>query len=258
MHPAVRNLVLFGQLDASSELLFGLMQVQPSPARKTVLDTFVKTLKSAGIWQKLDLLYVLAAHDAQAARLNWIAPSQFALTATNSPTFTADQGYTGDGTAALLVATGYNPNSVSGARQTLNSVSLGHFTRTAATYDGSTTRIDLYTGTTRLNRRNSSATDYSWRINDGTSANTAVAGQTGHFAGRRTASNERSLWRDGSQLATNSQASTTLATGFQFFGVAGSLSNAQISLGYIGSAFDDGQMATMNTAIAALKTGVGF
>ena len=262
MHPTVRNLVLFGQLDASSELLFGLMQVQPSPARKTVLDTFVKTLKSAGIWQKLDLLYVLAAHDAQAARLNWIAPSQFALAVAGSPVFTADQGYAGDGSNAMA-ATGYNPVTLSGGRQTQNSATIGIFTRTAASYNGSTSRIDLFTGVSRMARRNSSENDYSWRMNDGTSANTALGGasganQVGHFSLRRTAADERSLWRSGSQLATNAQASTALGTGFNLFGTTSNFSDAQISVGYAGSAFDDTQMGTMNTAIASLKTGIGF
>ncbi|MFG1427601.1 hypothetical protein [Roseixanthobacter glucoisosaccharinicivorans] len=48
------------------------MSVPPSPARRTQIDMLVKSLLAAGLWTKLDALYLLAAHDAQAARLNLI------------------------------------------------------------------------------------------------------------------------------------------------------------------------------------------
>lgn len=262
MHPAVR-LLLSGAYCPESALLFKAMMVQPLPGRKAAYDRFIRTLKLNDIWQKLDVLYVLAAHDAQAARLNLVAPASFALAVTGSPVFTVDQGYAGDGSTALLTATGYSPASVAGSRQTLDSSTLGIFTRTAASYNGSASRIDLYTGTARLGRRSSAENDYAWRMNDGTSANTALGGssgsnQVGHFALRRTASDERSVWREGAQVATNSQASTTLGTGFILFGVTANFSDAQISVAYAGSSLTDGQMATMNTAIATLKAAIGF
>lgn len=252
MHPAVRDLVVLNTLDASSELLFGLMQVQPSPARKTVLDTFIKTLKGAGIWQKLDLLYVLAAHDAQAARLNWIDPARFALTVAGSPTFTADQGYTGNGSDASLTATGYNPSSTTG-KLVLNDALIGCFIRTAPTAN---IGQDLNTGNGRLAR---GAASYQGRINDGTSITNTPAAYTGHWAIRRTASNARALWKDGASAATDTQASTSVSNVFRLFSAgASSFGDAQISVAYAGASLDDTGMAAMNTAIAALKTGIGF
>jgi hypothetical protein len=38
--------------------------------RNAVIDTFIKALVSGGVWDKLDVLYVFAAHDSQAALLN--------------------------------------------------------------------------------------------------------------------------------------------------------------------------------------------
>ncbi len=52
--------------------LLARMSVPPSPARRTQIDTLVKTLLAAGLWTKLDALYLTAAHDAQAARLNLV------------------------------------------------------------------------------------------------------------------------------------------------------------------------------------------
>ncbi|MFG1397189.1 hypothetical protein [Roseixanthobacter pseudopolyaromaticivorans] len=57
--------------------LLARMSVQPAAGRRTQIDTLVKSLLAAGIWTKLDALYLLAAHDAQAARLNlvpWSGP----------------------------------------------------------------------------------------------------------------------------------------------------------------------------------------
>lgn len=81
--------------------LFARMTVQPSAERKRIISNAVRDLKAAGIWTKLDVLYVLAAHDAQAARLNWKADA-YSLTAVNSPTFTTDRGYAGDGATSYL------------------------------------------------------------------------------------------------------------------------------------------------------------
>lgn len=244
-----------GQGDEASELLFSYMAVQPTAARKVILNAFITTLKGAGIWQKLDLLYVLAAHDAQAARLNWIAPQANALVATNSPVFTVDQGYAGDAVAARLELASWTPG-----QQTQNSAVLGIYVRTAASYDGATLRMDLFTSPSRMNRRNSTdSAAYQFRVNDGTSATVAVAAQTGHFAVRRTASNERSLWREGAQVTTNSQASTAAPTKFELFAINGTApSDSQLSLAYAGAQIDDTAMAAMHTAIASLKTGIGF
>tara|TARA_R110002020_G_C16034348_1_gene753176 strand:+ start:83 stop:778 length:696 start_codon:yes stop_codon:yes gene_type:complete len=51
------------------------MTVPPSTARETAICELVTGLKADGIWSKLDLLYVMAAHDMQAASLNWIDAS---------------------------------------------------------------------------------------------------------------------------------------------------------------------------------------
>lgn len=92
--------------DAASTTYFAAMSVQPDSTRKGLIDTLITGLKSDGVWAKLDLLYLIAAHDAQAARLNAITPASYALTATNSPTFTTDLGYAGNGTTSYL-ATGW-------------------------------------------------------------------------------------------------------------------------------------------------------
>lgn len=90
--------------------LLSAMTTEPDDTRKTLIDTTIKALKTAGIWAKLDTLYFLAAHNAQAARLNWKSPGTFTLSPVNSPTFTTDTGYASDGSTSYLNS-GYIPNT---------------------------------------------------------------------------------------------------------------------------------------------------
>jgi hypothetical protein len=80
-----------------SEALFAAMTVEPSEARKTLINDTISDLMAAGLWTKQGVLYVHAAHDEQAGRLNWKDPSFGLLTRINSMAFTADGGFTGNG-----------------------------------------------------------------------------------------------------------------------------------------------------------------
>lgn len=86
----------FAFAHVEAEALVARMAIQPDTARKGAIDALVGQLKAAGVWAKLDALYLLAAHDAQAARLNWIA-DLWALSPSGAPVFTADRGYATDG-----------------------------------------------------------------------------------------------------------------------------------------------------------------
>lgn len=111
---------------AQAKALFARMTVPPSNARKSLINQTISALLSAGVWQKLDALYVMAAHDAQAARLNWIA-DQYNLTAVNSPTFTTDSGYTGNGTNAYL-STGMVASTLNASgKMKQNSLTMGAY-----------------------------------------------------------------------------------------------------------------------------------
>lgn len=109
--------------------LLARMTAAPSSTRVAVIDQLIRALKAAGIWARLDALWLLAAHDAQAARLNAVQGA-YDLTAVNSPAFTADHGYKGNGTSAYL-ASGYIPYVV-GGKYLQNDASVGAFIRQLA------------------------------------------------------------------------------------------------------------------------------
>lgn len=95
--------------NSEASMLIGRFSADPGVARRGLVDTLIGALKAAGLWAKIDVLQVYAAHDSQAAGLNWKSAS-FTATPQASPTFTADRGYAGDGSAAY-VDTGFANNA---------------------------------------------------------------------------------------------------------------------------------------------------
>jgi hypothetical protein len=80
----------------------------PGLAQRALQSQLIQTLKTGSIWSQLDLFYIFATDgDSNFATLNWRNPSQYKASPVNSPTFTSNSGFTGDGTSAYLT-TGWN------------------------------------------------------------------------------------------------------------------------------------------------------
>jgi hypothetical protein len=115
--------------ETETDTLIAEMDVAPDATREGHINDLIAGLKTDGVWDKLDVLWVLAAHDAQAARLNWKTPASFALTAVNSPTFTTDRGYAGNGTTSYL-NTGWDPTN-NGVNTLQNDAHIAAWNRTS-------------------------------------------------------------------------------------------------------------------------------
>ncbi len=100
----------------------------PSTSRQIKQNQLILDLKSAGIWNKLDVFYVYANDGSKEfATLNWKSPTQYQSTLVNSPTFTSDQGFTGDGVTSYI-RTNFNP-STNGVNYQNNDASRGAYVR---------------------------------------------------------------------------------------------------------------------------------
>ena len=119
-------------LDQASSLGY----TAPSAAQQTLQNTLVTDLKTAGVWDKLDVFYVFATDgDSDYATLNWKTPTSFQTTKVNSPTFTTNQGYQGDGSSSYL-DTNFNPNTHSTASSQYSIGAGGYqFQKPTSTYD---------------------------------------------------------------------------------------------------------------------------
>jgi hypothetical protein len=93
-------------LDPDAAAAFAAMSAPPDAKHAQAAETLIRGLKADGLWSLIDSLFLLAAHDPQAARVDIRKPTRVA-SAVNSPTFTVDEGYTFDG-ATNYLATGFN------------------------------------------------------------------------------------------------------------------------------------------------------
>jgi hypothetical protein len=103
----------------------------PSEAQRLKQNTLLSSLKTSGVWTKLDTFANFATDGStQFALIDWKRLTQY--TAILSPTFTTNEGFTGNGTSSYI-STNFNPtvgtnnylqNNASRYIYTLNSVGL--------------------------------------------------------------------------------------------------------------------------------------
>jgi hypothetical protein len=92
----------------------------PSASQQLLQNQLVVDLKDGGIWSKLDTFAVFATDGSSGfALIDWIRLLQY--TAVNSPTFTTNQGFMGNGTSSYI-DTNFTP-STQGVNYTLDNAS---------------------------------------------------------------------------------------------------------------------------------------
>lgn len=113
--------------ETETATLVAAFTTPPTTARKNRINTMILALKTAGVWSKLDLLYMMAAADTQCSKLNWKAPASYTLTQLGATTvgFTANQGYIAAGGSANVscLDTGWH-RQIGGVNMTQNSASI--------------------------------------------------------------------------------------------------------------------------------------
>lgn len=248
----------------ASRALFARFTTPPTYARKVLINNLIGSLIAAGVWGKLDALYLLAAADAQAARQNWVA-NQYNITAVNSPTFTTDRGYAGNGTSSYL-RTNFNPTTAVSPRFTRNSA---HASLTDLTSRAAANRVEFgavstlftaeiatrYTGDLGLLRINNSAAPPAF----------SSTVSSGRFAVSRTGATAMEAYRNAASLGTSSDTSSAPING-EFYicclnnvssGLPSLYSTDQIAQTGFGGALSSAEIAAMDAAIATYLTAVG-
>lgn len=105
----------------------------PSAGQQVKQNTLVAALKTAGVWDKLDILYVFA-NDVTGNfwKLNWKSPTTFEITEPGGAlTKTSNVGINGNGTT-IYAQTGWNP-ATNAVNYTLNDGSFSVYSNTDST-----------------------------------------------------------------------------------------------------------------------------
>jgi hypothetical protein len=218
--------------------------VEPSNARKAIIDAAITGWKAAGTWALKDCLYPLCAgFDAASMKINWKNPGAFDLLAVGAGAFVPNQGYTPDGVSSYLDSQ-WSP-AANGVNWTQNSAHLLAIVKldtvnTVADVGAQTSTVNrvrartLSNGTVNLN----SATGLT-----GSGATPASTYPLRAMAIRRDASNEL-FWRNGVQDGTGASASAALSTATFTIGKTNNLfSNRPVAGADWGGAYSDAQAA---------------
>lgn len=252
---------LFGNtLDPDTQAIASRMTTAPSGDRLLLMNDLITGLKASGVWDKLDALWVTAAADSQAAGLNWIS-SSYTLTPVNSPAFTVDRGYAGDGSTSYL-NTGLSP--LAAAKAVLNSSSVGVYINNDPGASSSKIEIGAASTGQTLIGANDNGTSFRFRVNTGTTAfASGLTGGLGLTSVSRTASNVTTPYRDGVAKNASNAASTAQPEVPLFIGAANAsgsaalFSDRRIAASFIGQSLSDTEMASLYSSLQTYLTNIG-
>lgn len=262
MHPLLRHIYYYSQgggesydtdyqaiLDRGTTLGYAL----PSSGQRSLGNALVVALKAAGVWTSLDVFYVFATDgDSDFATINWKSPSTFQITKAGGLTFTADEGFTGNGSTGYLDSVW--DAATNGSNYTQNEAGIFVYCNNNVARNGESIFGAMETAGTQtlFNPRNASD-QASWSINQ-TAANVpASADSTGLWHLKRTASNAIALFRNGSSFSTTTTASSALSNedfcilAARESGTVNRFSTKQASCFGIGASLH-GKEAALNTA----------
>jgi hypothetical protein len=249
-----RALFRFSYNNAEAATYVRAMSSPPSYARREVIDRFFTAIKASPGLSAFDAIWLLAAHNEQAALLNAVNPGTYNLTASGTYTFTPNQGFTGNGTDGFL-DTGTAHNAFT--KFTQDNAHAGAWALTAGTAGRSlmgttntTLRLDIKT--------NAGATERATRMN-ATGSNTSNDGvTTGHVVGVKVDATNGLNYRDGTGEAGGVITSATLqAENVVLLRTGTTYADQQIFAAHIGSLLTAAQVTAVYDALNAYKTAVG-
>jgi hypothetical protein len=235
----------------------------------SALTTLICGMVTDGTYSMLDTLYVFATSNTSNAVKNLATSSSFNLTANGTISFTANAGYTGDGSTGYFT-TGYTP-STSATNYTLNSAFYGFcdLSSRVTTHGGGMMGVeDLSTNSNYYILYNTGGN--LWTLNDATFPSAANATSLGAWYVTRVASTGTVAWLNGSSWSTAGSAATSTALpNIAMYVLAYNFQNTQIRTGapdqiayvFWGGGITSGNVATtvsnLRTRLQTYLTAVG-
>jgi hypothetical protein len=250
----------FGNTEA--EDVVTAMVSEPDDTRKGAIDTLVGALKSAGVWTKLDALWVFAAHTSQAGLLNWKDPAGTAAALVNSPTFTANQGFAGNGSTSY-VNTQFVP-STTAVQLTQNSASMSMWSRSSGQSATSAGCLDGSNRGLTLGVRNTSNQMGARSNNNTGSSFSPVTNGIGLFSIIRSGVSTVNAYQNGAAVGSTSTAASVGVPTVAFYvggynnnGALALPHNRQYAMTALGGSRNGTEETAFYNAVAAYMTTVG-
>jgi len=243
-------------LQTETTTLLAAMTVQPNAARKNLIDDCVIALKSAGVWTKLDFLYVHAAHDKQAGFVNWKTPSNVA---TEIPTlnFTTDRGFKSNGTSAYI-NTGLVESALTNFKQNDAHLAVWNLVTPAGSGTNDTVISELTTPRSIMSLNNVGS--FSSRLQTAATQTASPASLIGHFCISRSLAASYDRYVNGTFFDTASTASSApIAEAIVLLrSTTPVFANAsQLAVSHGGAGLTAGEATSMYNALRTYLTGLG-
>lgn len=238
-----------------------------SAGRQTLYTNMFNSLVSVGLLTKLERLGILAAENAATAKVDLVNPS-LQITLVNAPVFTVDQGYASVSGTISYINTGAIPGSLTKFTQNDAMFGVGTLSTRAVGQDLVIIGTKNMSGGSNL---------YLWNSADGAiyNANGAsifggsgahpAANVKGLWASNRTGAGAQALFRNGTSVLTNTNASGVPAEAQPF--LLGAWRNADnsifsydtgiVSAYFIGQSLTAPEMTSLATIINTYMTAIG-
>ena len=251
--------------------LLNAMGSPPNDARKTLIDNLITDLIDAGVWDKLGVFYVLAAHIESAALLNWKNPSFGLLANQVSMAFTVDGGFTGNGqinaNASYLLGPDFNTVPV----MTQNSGHLSVYATSEGDGQGGgvfdARNFNEFPGGDEVGKiaaKSVLATSDGFGYINGSAAMSAAASSVvrGQYLANRSGAIAAQFYRDGVESDTDTTASTALVSsnfsiGASFIGFTWGSRQPRVGACSIGGSLTAPEASAFYTALNDYLTAVG-
>lgn len=230
-----------------------------SGTEQSAYQTMICGMVTDGTWSLLDAFYIFATNSTTTANLNLVSTS-FTLSQTGTVTFSADHGYTGDGSTGYL-DTGFTPSGSQNFTQ--NSASLGAYNLTSNTT--STIGMLVGSGFPESFIGNAPTSGQFWGSISG--AGPILTGQPnsqGSWGGSRTASSTTTYWKNGTKISTDTTDASTGLPSHSFTILAENGSSVQrfavyqLSAAWIGAGMTDTQEQNVMSRINAYMTALSI
>lgn len=213
-------------------------------------------VNSTNVLAELDMLYLHDLPNSADALRCLIDPTRTA-TAVNSPTFTANQGFTGNGSTSYI-NTNYAPTD--GTNWALNSASMGAWVRTAASAgtrgliasSDSNAYAYLASDNNQIEFANLNSISATWLT---------ASFPTGLLAVNRSGASAQQVYADGVSRNSNTLSSGSFVSSRDLYvlcinsnGSASSFSDAQVSASFAGGSLTANQHADLYDALNRYRT----
>lgn len=235
-----------------------------SAAQLSRVSRLIAAYKAAGIWSKLDREWLLWSENIQQATIDIVSLSS--LTFHGTAGFTANAGYTGDGSTSYA-DTGFIPSSA-GGHLTQNSAYMDVYLTNARTAINGSVAIGSTNGSGNIYfyiQPLTGPNNFFWDVNGSSFPNNAVSSTSGQFAISRNGSGSvGSGYLNGALLTAGADTSIGLSTksifigAFDDGGAADDFSTDTIAMASFGGGLSDAEVALKNAADKQYAVASGF